>query len=431
SRRSRLDGLSAAGLRLLLEKSTEALPMGSRIRTAVGEDFEGALEILAGLVDARQEGPAAAGRTAAAGGGEARNENDTPVVFTAGQYAAAKRGGSITSKLLCSGFASAEDHVESISALPRSAQIERLQKLAAAADVDPAPLLSAFLRLAEGSDVSVESARHFLASIALNRPPASASSELGRLVGLYAKLSIGGATDSAIVDATSTVLLSIEGRDRVSVAAFVRGYTEAVSGAKQVENMISSLSRALSTDVILPRKQLPVMPKLRGGNDAKGAKAQLRAWKRWADKILPAKIADSDSDIARSESMAVARAEVENRVKESEPNEKETAETLLELRKEGTKDDKAALPTISEDTAADAEVIEVAPVARQKKRRKSSDASESVGKRGRGSARRNASDASDCSAAVTTPRRSRRRAGSDASETSTESVRLRRSTRRK
>ncbi|EJK45085.1 hypothetical protein THAOC_36319, partial [Thalassiosira oceanica] len=241
-------------------------------------------------------------------------------------------------------------------------------------------------------------------------------------------LSLGGATDSAIVDATSTVLLSIEGRDRVSVAAFVKGYTEAVSGAKQVENMISSLSRALSTDVILPRKQLPVMPKLRGGNDAKGAKAQLRAWKRWADKILPAKIGDSDSDMTRSESAAVARAEVEDRVKESE---KETAEALLELREEGPKDDKAALPTISEDAAADVEAMEVAPATRQKKRHKPSDASESAGKRGRGSARRKASDDSDCSAEGTTPRRSRRRAGSDASETSTESARLRRSTRRR
>ena len=409
--------------------------MGSRVRTAVGTDFEGALETLAGLVEARRK---EAGRSEKKGADDreavrattAAANNENRPVFTAEQYAAARRGG-VSSKLLCCDFASAEDHVASISTLPGDVRVERLQKMAADDETgDASPLLSAFLRLADGDGVSAGSVRQFLASVALSRPPAGASSELGRLVGLHAKLSAVESKGPAVVDAISTALLSVEGRDKVAVADFVGGYAETVSGARRVEDCVSSLSRALSTGVILPRKQLPVMPKLRDDNDAKGAKAQLRAWKRWAHKISPAKVVNANDNMASSESTAVTSDEVDGRVEEAEPEEKETAEALLELRKDGTKDDGAALQTISEDTAADAVAVGAAPAARRRKRRKSSDAGEATSTSGKGPAGRKTSDAGD-SAGATATRKSRRRAESNASEASSGSATLRRSSRRK
>ena len=412
--------------------------MGSRVRTAVGTDFEGALVTLAGHVEARRN---EAGRSGKKGADDreavrattAAANNESRPVFTAEQYAAARESGGVYSELLCTDFASAEDRVESISSLPRDGQIERLQKMAAAAETaDASPLLSAFLRLADGDGVSAGSVRQFLASVALSRPPAGASSELGRLVGLHAKLSAVESKGPAVVDAISTALLSVEGRDKVAVADFVGGYAETVSGARRVEDCVSSLSRALSTGVILPRKQLPVMPKLRDDNDAKGAKAQLRAWKRWAHKISPDKVVNANDNMASSESTAVTSDEVDGRVEEAEPEEKETAEALLELRKEGTKDGEAALPTISEDAAVDAGAVGAAPAARRRKRRKSSDAGEPTDEGGKGpaAAGRKASDASD-SAGATATRKSRRRAESNASEGSSGSAALRRSSRRK
>ena len=80
----------------------------------------------------------------------------------------------------------------------------------------------------------------------------------------------------------------------------------------------------------------------------------MRAWKRWADQILPARIVNSAAIWPGT--IYVCSAEVEVRVKESEPDEKET-EALLELRREGAYDEKATLRTISEDAAADTEAV--------------------------------------------------------------------------
>ncbi|KAL7544308.1 hypothetical protein ACHAWF_007697 [Thalassiosira exigua] len=306
-------------LRLFLERSTEALPMGSRVRVALGGDFELALGMLGEAIAERialEDG----GRGKRRDGGErtktGEDEQQHPImVFSEAQYRLAqeclvsRNDKRMRQLLLCTDHAAPEDLAKELS--PSSLPTFQ-NALEMCGDRDEyEDIVNGFTNALLSSDDDNQSSflppvHQFLTCLATRELPAGTSLAVGRLVGMYAQLALkGDITQSVSYLLTKTILVvflsfdSIDSMDshRAAVphaAEFVRGYLRGIQLSKDCSPVLVAdatlcLTRALPSALGdgMPTFTEVKHPCSRNDKLAYG-KSHLRIWKEWSEKIIAA-----------------------------------------------------------------------------------------------------------------------------------------------
>ncbi|KAL9187225.1 hypothetical protein ACHAXT_001328 [Thalassiosira profunda] len=433
---------AGGALRLFLEKAAESLPMGSRVRTAVGEDFERALELLREEIEGRVarevqgDGPVADGGSDgdAAPTQRGSGEGYPLMAFSRGQHdraraAALEDGDDRTLQLLlCAPHAAPFDFIGEGAAASDAAAVLRSLRNALLSGKDGVEMLdygvvvAKFIEaLSSEEDVpsTLQSIRQLLSCLAaIDAIPDEAASSIGELVGCYAaqlSCQLSTTTDASIkttnsvVNAISVALASFSGDSAEVAAEFVRGYlrgtgeltdSKAISAAARA---LASLVAALGANGTL-KGGLPVMPKMKKSSSKveKGVRSQLLIWRSWADGILGAE--EEEEEVA------------EENAGEAVEHEEETDGKLMTLPEES----ELAASELAEglDAGAPSAVVEEAvPCRRSTRKRKQSDGGDSVASAPRRStrARGNSESESDAGGSATGElRRSSRRKAPDA-----------------
>eukprot|EP00986_Skeletonema_menzelii_P004300 scaffold1460_cov138-Skeletonema_menzelii.AAC.2 len=295
--------------RLFLERSTEALPMGSKIRNSVGSNFEEALRLLQLEIEKRvkeNERPAAAESADVATNDKSQKKKG---IKSSDKYALMAFSGaschySTDKRLkLCSDYASSTDFLpEKNENLLQSYKYALLynRNNGQTTFVDHNAFICAFIEqlksdASDDATTSLEKTeriiREFVSCLVLSKVPASAASNVGELAARYAAvcfgLSNGHEQMSSVNNVISTILLSISPE---SIASFVAGYTKCAMGKvsdeprnKDVQRIFVSMAVALSRTVIqctaLQKLHVPAIEKsLTRFNDAKACMTKLMNW---------------------------------------------------------------------------------------------------------------------------------------------------------
>ena len=307
-------------LRLFLERSTEALPMGSRIRTAVGSNFDVAMELLLGAVrdllgKEEDEGNDDCGHDDGVNNQNKKVEGSTeggstqkacyPILAFSEQEFNLKLAQSteehdddvkVKGLLLCTDYASPSDHLQDALLLPSNNIVDFMQTLAqqqalnestprhdhANSSIDYSTIIKTFIKMLPSAtnddhDTVSSTIRHLISCLAIKGGiPAESAFDVGELIGHYAarlqssSSSSSSSVEKLVVDTISTVLLSFaaaaEEEDgekvltRHTAARFVRGYIK--SAPRATECALSALTVALQSNSTL-KPYMPVLPKMK------------------------------------------------------------------------------------------------------------------------------------------------------------------------